>query len=44
VGGREFVVFCVAGGDGVTFNSSVPRRDPPDSSPNAYVAFALPQK
>jgi quinoprotein glucose dehydrogenase len=44
VGGREFIVFCVAGGDGVTFNSTVRRGDPSDSSPNAYVAFALPQK
>jgi quinoprotein glucose dehydrogenase len=44
VGGREFIVFCVAGGDGMTFSSTARRGDPPDPSPNAYVAFALPQK
>jgi glucose dehydrogenase len=44
VGGRQFIVFCVAGADGMVFNSNGRRKDPPDPSPNAYVAFALPQK
>jgi quinoprotein glucose dehydrogenase len=44
VGGRQFIVFCVAGGDGMVFNSNGQRKGLPDPSPNAYVAFALPQK
>jgi glucose dehydrogenase len=43
VGGRQFIVFCVAGGDGLAFNNTARRKDPPDPSPNGYVAFALPQ-
>jgi glucose dehydrogenase len=43
VGGREFIVFCVAGGDGIRFNATVRPSGPPDPSPNAYVAFALPR-
>ena len=42
VGGREYVAFCAAAGDGLNLGS---RRDPPSSPPpNAYVVFALPKK
>jgi glucose dehydrogenase len=42
VGGREYIAFCVAAGDGLNLG---PRRDPPSSPPpNAYVVFALPKK
>ena len=42
VGGREYIAFCVAAGDGVNLG---PRRDPPSGpSPNAYVVFTLPKK
>jgi quinoprotein glucose dehydrogenase len=42
VGGREFIAFCVAGGNGLNLGG---RRDPPVvPSPNAYVVFALPKK
>jgi quinoprotein glucose dehydrogenase len=41
-GGREYVAFCVAGGEGLNLG----RRRPPPSSPppSAYVVFALPKK
>src|SRR3984885_10279016 len=42
VGGREYIAFCVAAGDGLNLGS---RRDPPSGPPpNAYVVFALPKK
>lgn len=43
VGGREYIVFCVAGGDGPSLGGG--RRGAPQAPPqNAYVAFALPKK
>jgi quinoprotein glucose dehydrogenase len=42
VGGREYVVFCVAGGDGLNLGSRRPSQSAPP--PSAYVAFALPRK
>jgi quinoprotein glucose dehydrogenase len=42
VGGREYIAFCVAGGDGLNLGG---RRDAPSGPPpNAYVVFALPRK
>jgi quinoprotein glucose dehydrogenase len=42
LGGREYIAFCVAGGDGMNMGG---RRDPPSSPPpNAYVVFSLPKK
>ena len=42
VGGREYIAFCVAAGDGTNLG---PRREPPSvPPPNAYVVFALPKK
>jgi glucose dehydrogenase len=43
VGGREYVVFCVAAGEGLNLGGGRGARaeGPP---PNAYVAFALPKK
>lgn len=42
-GGREYIVFCVAGGDGLNLGGRP--RDPAAAPPqNAYVAFALPKK
>jgi glucose dehydrogenase len=42
VGGREYIVFCVAGGNGLNLGG---RRDAPViPSPNAYVVFTLPKK
>jgi glucose dehydrogenase len=43
LGGREYIAFCVAAGDGLSLGG---RRQPPPSgpSPNAYVVFALPKK
>jgi quinoprotein glucose dehydrogenase len=41
-GGREYVAFCVAGGEGLNLGR---RRAPPSSPPpSAYVVFALPRK
>jgi quinoprotein glucose dehydrogenase len=41
-GGREFIAFCVAGGDGLNLGG---RRDAPSGPPpNAYTVFALPKK
>jgi quinoprotein glucose dehydrogenase len=42
VGGREYVVFCVAGGDGLNLGGRRPSQSAPPAS--AYVAFALPKK
>ena len=43
IGGREYIAFCVAAGDGL--NLGGPRQPPPSGpSPNAYVVFALPNK
>jgi quinoprotein glucose dehydrogenase len=42
VGGREYIAFCVAAGDGLNLGG---RRDTPSSPPpNAYVVFSLPKK
>ena len=42
VGGREYIAFCVAAGDGLNLGG---RRDTPSAPPpNAYVVFALPKK
>jgi quinoprotein glucose dehydrogenase len=42
VNGREYIAFCVAGGDGLNLGG---RRDPPSGPPpNAYMVFALPKK
>lgn len=43
IGGREYIAFCVAAGNGLNLGG---RREPPPSgpSPNAYVVFALPKK
>jgi glucose dehydrogenase len=44
VGGREYIAFCVAGGDGLNLGGR-PRSDPDaPPPPNAYVVFALPKK
>jgi quinoprotein glucose dehydrogenase len=42
-GGREYVVFCVAGGDGLNLGGRG-RGNASSPPPNAYVAFALPKK
>jgi len=43
VGGREYIAFCVAGGDGLNLGGR--RNQPPDTPPpNAYMVFALPKK
>ena len=45
VGGREYIAFCVAAGNGLNFNYGLRRPDPnAPSSPNTYVIFALPSK
>jgi glucose dehydrogenase len=42
VGGREYIAFCVAAGDGLNLGA---RRDTPTTPPpNAYVVFSLPNK
>jgi len=42
VGGREYIAFCVAAGNGLNLGG---RRDTPViPSPNAYVVFTLPKK
>ncbi len=41
-GGREYIAFCVAGGDGLNLGGR--RYTPTEPSPNAYVVFALPKK
>ncbi len=43
VGGREYIAFCVAAGDGLNLGA---RRNNPQSAPppNAYMVFALPKK
>jgi glucose dehydrogenase len=42
VGGREYIAFCVAAGDGLNLGG---RRDTPSSPPpSAYVVFTLPTK
>ena len=43
VGGREYIAFCVAGGDGLNLGgrSPNPQSAPP---PSAYMVFALPRK
>jgi glucose dehydrogenase len=42
IGGREYIAFCVAAGDGLNLGG---RRDTPvGPSPNAYVVFSLPKK
>jgi glucose dehydrogenase len=42
VGGREYVAFCVAAGDGLNLGG---RRDTPSNAPpNAYVVFSLQNK
>ena len=43
VGGREYVAFCVAGGDGLNLGGRRPAQGAPPP-PGAYVAFALPKK
>src|SRR5579863_5682249 len=42
VGGREYVAFCVAAGDGLNLGGR--REAPSGPPPNAYVVFALPRK
>jgi glucose dehydrogenase len=44
VGGREYIAFCVAGGDGLNLGGR--GRGPADGAPppNAYMVFALPSK
>lgn len=42
VGGREYIAFCVAAGDGL--NLGARRETPSVPPPNAYVVFALPKK
>jgi len=43
VGGREYIAFCVAGGDGLNLGGR--RNQPQDTPPpNAYIVFALPRK
>jgi glucose dehydrogenase len=44
VGGREYIVFCVAGGDGLNLGGRGRGAAPAGPPPNAYVAFALPRK
>jgi len=45
VGGREYIAFCVAAGNGLNFNFGLRRPDPnAPSAPNTYVVFALPAK
>jgi glucose dehydrogenase len=43
VGGRQYIAFCVAGGDGLSLGG---RRPAPNAAPppSAYVVFALPKK
>ncbi len=42
VGGREYIAFCVAAGDGLNLGG---RRDTPSAPPpNAYMVFTLPKK
>jgi len=43
IGGREYIAFCVAGGDGLNLGG---RRPDPGAAPppSAYMAFALPRK
>ena len=43
VGGREYIAFCVAGGDGLNLGGSR-RGNPNGPPPSAYVVFALPKK
>ena len=43
LGGREYVAFCVAGGDGLNLGGRRPAQGAPPP-PGAYVAFALPKK
>jgi quinoprotein glucose dehydrogenase len=42
VGGREYIAFCVAGGDGLNLGGRRPSQGLPP--PSAYVVFALPRK
>ena len=42
VGGREYIAFCVAGGDGVNFGRRNRQQEPAPA--NAYMVFALPKK
>ena len=42
-GGREYVAFCVAGGDGLNLGGRG-RGGAAEPPPNAYVVFALPKK
>ncbi len=42
IGGREYIAFCVAAGDGLNLGGR--RETPPVPSPNEYVVFALPKK
>jgi quinoprotein glucose dehydrogenase len=42
VAGREFIAFCVAGGDGLNLGGSRGAASAPP--PNAYIVFALPKK
>jgi len=42
-GGREYIAFCVAGGDGLNLGGRRPAQGAPPP-PGAYVAFALPKK
>jgi glucose dehydrogenase len=44
VGGREYIAFCVAAGNGLNFNFGLRRPDPNAPTPNTYVVFALPSK
>jgi quinoprotein glucose dehydrogenase len=43
VGGREYIAFCVAGGDGLNLGGGR-RGNPNGPPPSAYVVFALPKK
>jgi quinoprotein glucose dehydrogenase len=43
IGGREYIAFCVAGGDGLNLGGRA-RDGSSAPPPSAYVVFALPKK
>ncbi len=42
IGGREYIAFCVAGGDGLNLGVRRGRGAETAPPPSAYMAFALP--